>query len=134
MGPIHLLKDVIRKVQKSMNQNESGIWHPLFPERSTGELADRLCELSVEVQSQSETDSKTFSELDSISFVLDNSRFDYMCPEFQMLWTVHRDLGKIKNRNRESNLEYFQKRKLIEVKNRTRECLIQTIDILKHPK
>jgi hypothetical protein len=134
MGPIYLLKDVIRKVQKTMNQNDAGIWHPLFPERSTGELADRLCELSVRVQSQSETDTKTFSEIDSIGFVLDKSHFDYLCPEFQMLWSIHKDLNEMKNPNRESNLEYFRKKRLIEIKNRTRESLIATIDILKDPK
>tara|TARA_R110000824_G_scaffold55027_4_gene151615 strand:- start:8429 stop:8833 length:405 start_codon:yes stop_codon:yes gene_type:complete len=134
MGPIQLLKDVVRKVKTEMRQTESGIYHPLFPERTTGELADRLCELSVEIQSQKNTEVKTFSEVDSIAFVLENSRFDYSCSEFGMLWSVHKDIRKIKNTNRESNLEYFQKRKLLEVKNTTRESLIATIDILKDPK
>jgi hypothetical protein len=134
MGPIKLLKDVVRKVQNEMRQNEAGVWHPLFPERTTGELADRLCELSVKVQSQSDTDIKTFSELDSISYVLDNSRFDYSCPNFKMLYCTHDDIRKIKNENRESNLEYFQKRKLLRIKNNIRQSLIATINILRYPK
>ena len=120
MGPIKLLRNVIKNMDRKMRQTHPGIYHPLETDMTAGELADRLCELTVEVRTSRCVEISSVREMESVFNALSTRGFDFTSSHFEMLCEVVSDIT-LHNATNATDL------KLLQVRRQLRASLVLSI-------
>ena len=120
MGPIKLLRNVIKNMDRKMRQTQPGIYHPIAPELTVGELANRLCELTVEVRTSRCVEIRSAREMESVFNELATRGFDFTSSHYEMLCEVVSDIT-LHNASSATDI------KLLHVRRQLRASLVLSI-------
>ena len=120
MGPIKLLRDVIKNMDRKMRQAQPGIYHPLGRDLTVGALADRLCILTVEVRTNQCVEIRSIREMESVFNELATRGFDFTSSHYEMLCEVVSDITL-------HNATNAQDVNLLQVRQQLRQSLVLSI-------
>ena len=120
MGPIKLLRNVIKNMDRKMRQTQPGIYHPLEPDLTVGELADRLCTLTVGVRTSRCVEISSMREMESVFNELATRGFDFTSSHYEMLCEVISDIT-LHNATNATDLN------LLQVRQQLRQSLVLSI-------
>jgi hypothetical protein len=107
-------------MDRKMRQTQPGIYHPIAPDLTVGELANRLCELAVEVRTSRVVEISSVREMESVFDALSTRGFDFTSSHYEMLCEVINDIT-LHNATNATDL------KLLQVRQQLRQSLVLSI-------
>ena len=128
MGPIRLLKFVVKKLDRKMRQAEPGIYHPI--NATIGELADKLCVLTLQVRSSKCVAIETVREMERTFSQLVSKGFDFDSSHYEMLFQVISDIEYMKAAEGNSTDLISLDQNLARVRQGLRQSLVEAISAI----